>query len=107
MRRPGNSRRGPGFAEINRAALAHWPALLERWLPDGRREGREWVALNPNRVDRHLGSFKVNLTSGAWSDFAVGAAGGDPVSLAAYLGGLSQVEAAQRLAIMLGLEGWR
>ena len=49
------------FEAINAAAMAHLPALCTRWLPDGRREGREWSARNPRRVDRRPGSFKVNL----------------------------------------------
>ena len=53
---------------------------------------------NPTRNDRHPGSFKVNLRSGVWSDFATGDAGGDPISLFAYLNGLSQLEAARSLA---------
>jgi hypothetical protein len=95
------------FRAVDAAALAVLPALLARWLPDGRREGREYVARNPRRSDRHPGSFKVNLARGAWADFATGDRGGDVVSLAAYLFGLSQGEAARELARMLGLEGRR
>lgn len=91
------------FAAINRAALNRLPELLAHWLPDGRRGGREFIALNPRRLDRRAGSFKVNLQSGRWADFAIGVRGGDPVSLAAYLSGLSQSEAARRLADMLGV----
>jgi hypothetical protein len=72
-------------------------------LPSGRREGREYVALNPKRVDRRLGSFKVNLRTGKWADFAGDVRGGDVVSLVAYLFDLSQREAARRLARMVGL----
>lgn len=94
----------PDFVAINAGALACLPALVARWLPDGRRQGREWVALNPQREDRHPGSFKVNLQTGQWADFAVAnAKGGDPVSLAAYLSGKSQMEAARALAAMLGI----
>ena len=91
------------FDAVNRAALAALPALARRWLPDGRRLGREWVTRNPRRDDRRPGSFKVNLATGRWADFATGDAGGDVISLAAYLSGLSQREAAQRLAQMLGV----
>ena len=77
--------------------------MLERWLPDGRRQGREYVARNPTRHDRRPGSFRVNITTGKWADFATGDRGGDPVSLAAYLFGLDQAEAARRLADMLGV----
>ena len=92
------------FDAINAAAMACLPALLERWLPDGKRVGREWSARNPRRVDRRPGSFKVNVITGRWSDFALpDARGGDPVALAAYLSGQSQSEAARALARMLGL----
>ena len=92
------------FQRINAAALAALPALVERWLPDGHREGAEWVARNPRRVDRRAGSFKINLRRGVWADFATGDAGGDPISLAAYLAGISQSEAARNLAGALAIE---
>jgi hypothetical protein len=91
------------FAEINRAALAAFPAVLARILPGGKRTGAEVVALNPRRADRNLGSFKVNRY-GRWCDFATGDKGGDPVSLVAYIADVSQVEAACLLARMLGFE---
>ncbi len=92
------------FAAINAAALARLPDVLRRWLPDGRIEGAEYVARNPTRADRRPGSFKVNLTTGKWADFATGDRGGDPVSLAAYLAGVSQGEAARELGAMIGVE---
>lgn len=94
------------FARINRVALAALPALAARWLPEGCRQGREWIARNPRRLDRKPGSFKVNLLTGRWCDFALGASasGGDPISLAAYLAAVSQAEAARAIARMLRLE---
>jgi hypothetical protein len=91
------------FGEVNRAALARLDDLVRRWLPGGRFEGREYVVRNPRRRDQRPGSFKVNLATGRWADWASGDRGGDPISLAAFLFGLRQVEAAQRLAEMLGL----
>ena len=91
------------FDGISRAALPALPALLDRWVPGGRQEGREYVARNPRRHDRRAGSFRINLTSGKWADFATGDSGGDVVSLAAYLFDLSQAEAARRIAGMLGI----
>ncbi len=91
------------FAAINAAALRDLPALLVRWLPDGRVNGREYESRNPRRADRHPGSFRVNLRTGRWSDFATGDRGGDPVSLAAFLFNLSQADAARRLVDMLGV----
>jgi hypothetical protein len=92
------------FDRVNRAALAALPALLARWLPDGRQMAGEWVARNPRRADRQPGSFKINIRTGRWSDFATGDKGGDVVSLAAYLAGISQAEAARELARALGIE---
>ena len=90
------------FKAINETALAALPALLRRWLPDGQIQGREYVARNPRRADQHLGSFKINLHSGRWPDFATGDAGGDVNSLAAYLANSSQGKAARALGEMLG-----
>ncbi len=91
------------FDAINRAALGNLPALLRRWLPDGHLVGREYTARNPTRADRRPGSFRINVNSGKWSDFATGDTGGDVVSLAAYLSGSGQAEAARALADMLGV----
>ena len=88
---------------IGSAALRSLPLIALRWLPDGRREGQEWVARNPKRSDRNLGSFKINLKTGQWADFATGDKGGDVISLAAYLHGLSQPVAASKISEMLGL----
>jgi DNA primase len=95
----------PDFARINMAALPALPALCARWLPGGKRVGREYIALNPTRADKRAGSFKVNLQTGRWADFATGDKGGDAVSLAAYLFGLRKSEAARRLAGTLGIAG--
>jgi hypothetical protein len=92
------------FDRVNRAALAALPVLLGRWLPDGRQIAGEWVVRNPRRADRSPGSFKINLRSGRWADFATDDKGGDVISLAAYLSGLSQAEAARQLARALGIE---
>jgi len=92
------------FRHIADIALGAASTLVPRWLPDGRREGCEWVATNPTRTDKRRGSFKVNLRTGRWSDFAVGASGGDLTALAAYLFGLSQREAALRIAAALGID---
>ena len=104
---PRDERRGRlDFEAINRAGLASLPALLRRWLPDGRLAGREYEARNPRRADRRPGSFRINVISGKWADFAMGGKGdkgGDVVSLAAYLSGTGQAEAARALAEMLGL----
>jgi hypothetical protein len=72
-------RRPLDFARINVAALPALPALCARWLPGGKRVGREYIALNPTRADKRAGSFKVNLQTGRWADFATGDKGSDAV----------------------------
>jgi hypothetical protein len=102
--RPANRMKRVDFGRIGCAAKGALPSLLRRWLPDGKQQGSEWVAINPRRNDRRLGSFKINILTGCWADFATGDKGGDAISLAAYLFGISQVEAARRIADMFGLE---
>ena len=91
------------FASINAAALAALPAVLSGLLPGGKIIGGEYMVLNPTRADHRLGSFKINLRSGQWADFATGDRGGDPISLVAYTEGASQGEAARMLARMIGI----
>ncbi|WP_441253653.1 VapE domain-containing protein [Bradyrhizobium sp. 613_E4_N2_2] len=71
------------FDIINRSLDAE--SVVPQWVPNGKRQGREWSATNPNRADRSPGSFSVNLVTGKWADFASGDKGGDLVSLYAYL----------------------
>lgn len=91
------------FQAINRVAIRALPHILARWLPDGKRIGSEWIARNPRRADNHAGSFKINMYTGRWADFATGDRGGDIISLAAYLAGIGQREAALGLSDMLGV----
>ena len=91
------------FPAIARTALLRADVLVPRWLSDGHRQGHEWVARNPRRNDRHVGSFKINLRSGRWADFAAGDAGGDLVSLLAFLRGWTQSRAA--LEILRKVDG--
>ena len=100
----GNGVRRIDFAAINRAAMGRVLDLLSRWPPDGKLEGHEFVAINPRRPDRRRGSFRINVESGKWADFAIGVKGGDIVSLAAYLAGVGQGAAAKELAEMLGVD---
>lgn len=91
------------FHFVASAAQRNADAIVLRWLPDGRRAGAEWVARNPKRNDHRAGSFKINLRTGRWGDFATGDGGSDLISLAAFLFNLKQAEAALRLADMLGI----
>lgn len=83
------------FERINQTALVRLPDLLPELLPEGRLHGREYrcgdLAGNPGQ------SLSINVYTCAWSDFATGDKGGDPVSLVAAVRGVSQTEAAQWL----------
>ena len=91
------------FKWINSVALSNSLPILQRLLPDGRIQKNEYLAKNPKRPDRRIGSFKINLKTGKWADFATGDRGGDLISLVAYIQDVSQSEAARLLASMLGI----
>lgn len=90
------------FSRVHEQALPFLPAILRRILPQGKTDGHEYVALNPRRIDAALGSFKINLLTGKWADFAVNASGGDVTSLVAYVLCLSQSDAAKAVLRMIG-----
>jgi hypothetical protein len=96
--------RSINFRRVADVAASNAESIVLRWLPDGRRESGEWVARNPKRADKRPGSFKVNLISGKWGDFATGDTGGDLIALAAWLFDLKQDVAARRVAEMLGID---
>jgi len=94
----------PYIKRVSAAALGSIDSILNHWLPGGKREGSEYLTLNPKRADSAPGSFSINLKTGKWSDFATGDKGLDLVALIAYLEGETQGKAARRLAAFLGLE---
>lgn len=86
------------FTLIASTALSNCASVLRTILPDGRREGPEWVSRNPTRNDKSEGSFRVNMNTGKWADFATDARGGDLISLTAYVNHRSQIDAARWLS---------
>lgn len=92
---------------VSTVALQYSSSLVPELLPGGTlkntTKGGEWWARNPTRSDRDAGSFSVSLADGQWHDFACGDGGCDLVSLAAYIWGVRQSEAARDLARRLGL----
>lgn len=91
------------FRAVSDAALIALGSIVPRMLPGGRIEGDEWVVRNPTRNDSKAGSFKVNLKTGVWSDFATNEAGGDAIDLLVYIEGKSKLDAARDLAAMLNV----
>ena len=76
--------------------------VIYQWLPDGKKKGKEWVATNPTRADKHPGSFLVNIYTGRWSDFATGDKG-DLIELYCYLNKIEKGEAIKELSTRYGL----
>ncbi len=91
------------FKEIASVALSRAESLVTSWIPGGRREGHEYKVLNPKRSDSKVGSFSINLRTGAWGDFATPDKGGDLIALYAFLHDLKQLAAAKEVAKELGI----
>lgn len=93
------------FAEINAAALRLYPGLLCQWFPGGVLHGDEYDVLNPSRVDRTKGSFRINTVTGAWADFATDQRGTTPITLYAnfFTDTCNCREAAEHIARQLGM----
>lgn len=90
------------FTKLNDAIQPTLLTLIPYILPHGRRQGVFWVALNPTRNDTKLGSFKINLQTGMWVDYATNDSGSDAISLVAYLYGLKQGAAATYIEELTG-----
>jgi hypothetical protein len=85
------------FPELKQNLRGYEEVILHHLLPNGRKQGCEYVALNPTRVDRNLGSFRINIHTQQWADFATEDRGGDLISLWAYVRNIKNVEAAKQL----------
>jgi hypothetical protein len=92
------------FELIRSVSLRNALDICELSIPGGRVVGVEYVVKNPKRVDRHAGSFKINIRTGQWADFATNERGSDLISLVAWRYDVSQSEAARRLASFYSLE---
>jgi hypothetical protein len=103
LRAANSARSRIDFAGVASTARRHSRAVCNRIIPGGKILGHEYVVLNPKRADRTPGSFRVNLRTGKWADFATGDKGGDLISLIAWRFDINQVEAARRLASLLSI----
>ena len=89
------------FNELKEELFPCIAEIVQELLPHGRQEGNEWVALNPTRSDRNIGSFRICISgdkSGSWIDFATTDSGNDIIALYAYIYGRSYHDAALELA---------
>ncbi|MGB7568364.1 MAG: hypothetical protein WBM07_10910 [Chitinivibrionales bacterium] len=92
------------FNTISQTALSCARALIEQWVPGGKLVGQEYTVKNPTRADGSAGSFKINLSTGYWADFATADRGGDLISLYAYINGIKNGEAALQLSKILSID---
>ena len=92
------------YTALAAALLPMAETLVPVWLPGGRREGHEWKC--GSLAGGKGSSCSVNLTTGAWSDFAGDAddSGRDLLSLFAKIHELPMAKAAVQLAREHGLE---
>jgi hypothetical protein len=99
---PVYSSRPINFADLARALLDQIDRLVPMWLPDGVKNGHEYVcgSLSGGKGK----SCSVNMVTGQWSDFATGEAGNDLISLYGAINGFSNGKAAAEVARELGLE---
>jgi hypothetical protein len=95
------------FDEIRAISNQNALAICRRLFPGGKVFGTEYVVRNPKRNDHGPGSFKINLRSGRWADFATHDRGGDMIALVAWRYDVSQLEAARRLTLLLAGPGVR
>jgi putative DNA primase/helicase len=90
------------FTQVKNMLRGYEEAILRQLLPKGKKAGNEYIALNPTRNDKNLGSFRINTTTWKWADFATGDKGGDIISLYAYIKSVNQVSAAKELLKLIG-----
>ena len=88
------------FQGLGVSLLARAREILPTWLPGGKIVGREYTCsdLGGGNGD----SFKVNVETGLWADFAGGVKGGDLISLYAAIENVSQGDAFKRLSESTG-----
>ncbi len=90
------------FVAVRNAVRGYEHTILRQLLPNGKKDGDEYVALNPTRNDKKLGSFRINTRSWKWADFATNDKGGDIISLYAYVRGVNQLTAAKEILKITG-----
>ncbi len=90
------------FSQVKNFLKGYEEAILRQLLPVGKTAGSKYIALNPTRNDKNLGSFKINTTTYKWADFATGDKGSDIISLYAYIKSVNQLTAAKELLRLVG-----
>lgn len=86
------------FNDINLQAQTNIGNFLYSWLPGGDLHGDDYCPLNPTRIDKHKGSFRINMKTAQWHDFATGEKGQGLISLYAYIKNITFLESAKFIA---------
>jgi putative DNA primase/helicase len=89
------------FQRIKEAYRQNPLCILRQLIPNGKVEGSDYVAKNPRRNDRRSGSFRIDITTGRFNDFATGDRGGDIIDLAAFIYNCNPAAAADKLSRLL------
>ena len=92
------------FRSLNNVLNSYRKELLPILLPRGKIEGHEYTALNPRRYDTNLGSFRINIRSLIWCDFATGDKGKGFISLYCYIKNVKPLKAAKALANLANIQ---
>ncbi len=85
------------FQEIKQKYKQCSIEILKRLVGNGKIEGGDYVALNPKRNDNRLGSFRIDVQTGRFHDFATGDRGGSILDLASFVYDCDLLTAVQKL----------
>ncbi len=85
------------FSAIKQSYREDSLTVLKYLLGEGKVVGKDYVALNPKRNDGKLGSFRIDIATGMFNDFATGDKGWSIIDLAAFVWNCGIVEAANKL----------
>jgi predicted P-loop ATPase len=88
------------FDELRQIFQGNIRQILADICPGGKLIGSEWTC--GTTTGGKGDSFKFNIKTQKWSDFAVGTKGGDIISLYAHNRGIKQIEAARELSDRYG-----
>jgi len=93
------------ISQVVAAAIANFDTVMAHCdMANGKDQAREYLVLNPKRSDSKLGSLSTNRDTGTGGDFATGETWGDLVAMTAWRFDCSQMDAAERLADLLGIQ---
>ena len=84
------------FKHIKRQYSENSLAILKQLVGAGKIEGGDYVVLNPRRSDKKAGSFRIDISSGKFHDFATGDRGGSILDLAAFVWNCDLLTAARK-----------